>query len=270
MRQLKRLANMVLSSATMRRCLNSVPPIQRRLPASHRTHPFDRQYGTDTSGVVPVHKILSNQQLRSQIIPYAASQPGIIRPALLALGIVDEYGFTDLGCGKGRALVVAGEFPFRSITGIELSPQLAGIARRNLAIVEHRFPGRPAFTVIEGNAVNAPFPEGKLALFLYHPFGPDLLSQLITNLEARLTSGKPHIFLIYYNPVHGNLLDASPAFTRWYAKTLPYDPSELGFGPDTDDTVVIWQSVAGSLPTPHPHADRPIITKSSWRAGLLL
>jgi SAM-dependent methyltransferase len=253
---------------SLRRCLNAIPPLRKRLPVSHRTHPSDRQYGIDTSGIVPVHKIVANQTLRSQIIPYAASQPGIIRPALSALGKIEEYDFTDLGCGKGRAMVVAGEFPFRSIAGIELSPRLANISRRNLAIVERHHPTRPVSTVIQGNAVSVPFPEGKLALFLYHPFGAELVLQLITKLEKHLASGGAHVFFIYYNPVHGNLLDASPAFTRWYAETLPYHPSELGFGPDTEDTVVIWQSVNGSLPTPHPHPDRPIITKSPWRADL--
>ena len=65
------------------------------------------------------------------------------------------------------------------------------------------------------------------------------------------------------------VLDAPPVFTRWYADTLQYDESELGFGPDTEDSIVIWKSVDGAGATPHPHAERPIIiTKPLWKAGL--
>jgi SAM-dependent methyltransferase len=41
--------------------------------------------------------------------------------------------FLDLGCGKGRAVLTASLLPFGRITGVELSPHLANIARRNVA-----------------------------------------------------------------------------------------------------------------------------------------
>ncbi len=68
--------------------------------------------------------------MRNNINLYIGSQPSIMRRALSALGPVERYDFLDLGCGKGRALIVAAEFPFRAITGVELSPALAAIARR--------------------------------------------------------------------------------------------------------------------------------------------
>ena len=44
----------------------------------------------------------------------------------------DEDVFLDYGCGKGRALVLAGLQPFRRIIGVEMSPELSGIARDNI------------------------------------------------------------------------------------------------------------------------------------------
>jgi hypothetical protein len=49
---------------------------------------------------------------------------------------------------------------------------------------------------------------------------------------------------------------------------IPYDHSEIGFGPDRDDVVAIWQSVHGSAPTPHQGTDRKIIVTGPSRAGL--
>jgi SAM-dependent methyltransferase len=267
--RLKPLLYLVLSNASVKRCLETIPYIGKILPPHHRTHPVDRQYGTDTSGVVPVKMITSDKTLLSRINPYGGSQPSIIRRAITALGKTEDYDFIDLGCGKGRAIIVASEFQFRSISGIELSSDLAKIARRNIEIVERCFPMRPPAVAIEGNAITFPFPESKLVLFFCHSFGEELLLQLIKKLESSLSSGNGPVFFIYYNPVHGNVLDASPVFTRWYADTLQYDESELGFGPDTEDSIVIWKSVDGAGATPHPHAERPIIiTKPLWKAGL--
>jgi SAM-dependent methyltransferase len=268
-KRLQPLLYPILSHVSVKRCLETIPYLGKFLPAYHRTHPFDKQYGTETSGLVPVQMIASDKTLVSKINPYCGSQPSVIRRAINALRKTEEYQFVDLGCGKGRAMIVASEFPFRSISGVELSPSLAKIARQNMARVEHLFPERPPVVAMEGNAVTFPFPQGKLALFFYHSFGVDLLSQLIRELECFLSAGNGPLFFIYYNPVHGNLLDASPSFVRWYADTLPYDESELGFGPDTQDSVVIWQSTSGAAATPHPHADRPIIiTTPLWKAEL--
>jgi len=76
------------------------------------------------------------------------------------------------------------------------------------------------------------------------------------------------MFFVYYNPVHSEIFDASPAFARFYVEQIPYDHSEIGFGPDRDDLVAIWQSVHGSTPTTHQGTDRKIILTGPSRAGL--
>jgi SAM-dependent methyltransferase len=259
----------IIFHAPVRRCIESIPYLGARLLTWQRTHPFDKLHGTDTSGHVALEMITSDKTLPSKINPYVGSQPSIIRRAIAAVGDTSEYQFVDLGCGKGRALIVAGEFSFRKIQGIELSSRLAKIARENLARVGRRFPTRPPFAVVEGNAVTSPFPEGKLVFFFYHSFGEELLAELIQEIESFLARGNGPVFFIYYNPVNGHVLDRSPAFTRWYADTSPYDDSELGFGPDSEDSVVIWRSTGGETATPHPHPDLPIvITKPLWRAEL--
>jgi SAM-dependent methyltransferase len=267
--RLKRLLYPILSNAPLKRRLEKIPYLGKVVPAHHRTHPFDRQYGIETSGVIPVQMITSDEALISRINPYAGSQPSIIRRAIMALGNTEMFEFIDIGCGKGRAIAVASEFPFRNITGIELSPELAKVARSNIGILKRSFPKRPPVAAIEGNAITTPVPEGKVVYFFYHSFGEELLSQLIRNLETSISSSNGPIFFIYYNPVHGKVLDASPAFARWYSDNLPYDPSEMGFGPDAADSVVIWQSINGSAATPHRNARSAIvITKPLWKAEL--
>lgn len=101
-------------------------------------HPFDREYHTDTSGFVPSDRLESSPHDSKKRNIYAGSQPSIIRLALNTLPALPECTFIDLGCGKGRPLLVASEYPFRSVIGVELSPSLVLDARKNAATLSFR------------------------------------------------------------------------------------------------------------------------------------
>ncbi len=69
----------------------------------------------------------------------------------------------DLGCGKGRTLLVGAEYPFRAITGVELSPFSARIATDNIERNGRRSQTKcTAIDVHCENAVNFTVPEGNL------------------------------------------------------------------------------------------------------------
>jgi SAM-dependent methyltransferase len=254
---------------SVKKSIEAIPIIRKIYAPAQRTHPIDRIYGTDTSGFLSVDEIHPDPRLRSLIIPYTGSQPSIVRCGLSVLGNVEEYAFVDLGCGKGRVTTVASEFPFREVIGVELSEALAVTARANAAIVAGRFPDRPKVRIVEGNVVDFQFPPGKLIFFNYHAFGSELIVQILRRFEAALASGElPHMFFVYYNPVHAEAFDVSSAFTRFYVDQIPYDKSEIGFGTDRDDVVAIWQSVQGAVPERHKGTDRKIILTKPSRAGL--
>jgi hypothetical protein len=114
-----------------------------------RVHPFDRFYGTDTSGYVGMDQ-LPDGTSSVHAMSYAGSQPSTVRAALRQLPSVEDYTFVDLGCGKGRALLVASEFPFNAIIGVELNPALATIAERNAQTIKQREPGRTSVRLCVG------------------------------------------------------------------------------------------------------------------------
>jgi cyclopropane fatty-acyl-phospholipid synthase-like methyltransferase len=123
---------------------------------------------------------------RIRSISFTVSQAGVVRGALKALGDTSDYAFLDVGCGKGRAAIVASEFPFREITGIELSAELADIARRNVEKMSQRFPGRRPITIRTGNALDLALPPGKSVLYMYHPFGREVMERFAAKLESAL------------------------------------------------------------------------------------
>ena len=266
---LRRLARSFLFMPGVKTLMKRIPVVRRIYAPLWGTHPFDKELGIETSGIVSAVDIHRDKRLTSLISPYIGSQPSIVRTALAALGTYGDYTFVDYGCGKGRAVIVADEFPFHNVIGIELSAALAARARLNAEKVARRFPDRPPMKIVDANVCDFPLPSGKLACFNYNAFGSEIVAQIITKFEAALAGDTPHMFFIYYNPVHFELFDASPAFRRFYAQQISYDESEIGFGPDRDDAVVIWQSVRGAIPRSLQLDGRKIIvTQPGFRAQL--
>jgi SAM-dependent methyltransferase len=224
-------------------------------------HPFDRIHGTQTSGYVSADQLPAGEAARAHAVFYAGSQPSVVREGLKALPPVETCTFVDLGCGKGRPLLVASEFPFRDILGVELSPDLATVAERNAAIIAERYPKRPPVRIAIGDASCFPIPSGDVVLFLYNPFGAELIAHVVQSVEAALRTESRSIYVVYYNPTAAHCFDASPLLTRRFARQIPCAAEELGYGPDESDPVIIWQG--GAAPPALVAANARLVTVSS-------
>jgi SAM-dependent methyltransferase len=168
---------------------------------------------------------------------------------LEALPPLDSFTFVDLGCGKGRPMLVASEFPFRDIVGVELSASLVGIAERNAELLAQRFPQRTRVRVALADATRFAFPAGNLVIFLANPFGDDGIAGVAAAVDRAIANEPGRVvYVVYYNPVAGHRFDASPLLRRYFAASLPCGADEVGFGPTTDDPVVIWQAGAAHTP----------------------
>jgi SAM-dependent methyltransferase len=242
--------------------LERLPFIRRVYNGWARRHPFDVEHGVDTSGSLSAAECAPDAAMASQILPYAGSQPSIVRAGIALLPDHNQYAFVDLGCGKGRALMVASEFSFARLVGVEISQDLAEITRRNAAVIALRDPRRASIEIQVGDATAMRPPAERVVYFMYNPFGRALMETLVDGLERQLANGLQHAFLVYYNPVHGDVLDRSPHFARWQAETIPYADGELGFGPDLSDTLVTWQTLPGLYPA-QPRASRRIVINGS-------
>jgi SAM-dependent methyltransferase len=233
-----------------------------------RTHPFDRIHGTDTSGFLG-EELLTGHPAEAHGSPYAGVQPSVLRSVLAALPPLEDCTFIDLGCGKGRPMLIATEFPFRDIVGVELSPLLVEVAEKNAAIMARRYPDRTPVRVEMGDATAYPMPAGNVLLFIYNSFDRELMLKVVANVERALAADDQRsIYVVYCNPAGGSCFDESPVLTRRYARTLPYSAEEQGFAPDNEDAVIVWQG--GNAPLPTERADAEIvIIKDRWRAGLI-
>jgi hypothetical protein len=237
---------------------------------SYPIHPFDNQYGIRTSGFLPGSILRLGYSVKNTTlyVGYLGEQPSIIRRSLNILPIRNDATFLDLGCGKGRALVVASEFPFRVVIGVEISPELAKVAEENARVIARNFPERTPITVVNGNALDYALPEGNLIIFLYNPFGEDLITRLLTNIETALLKRDSSIWVVYTNPVWGHIFDTSSTLSRIYAESIPYDPGEIGFGPDSSEVVIIWQDAKSASVNASSRIGRGIVVTNGQRAEL--
>jgi SAM-dependent methyltransferase len=136
---------------------------------------IDSEYGTDTLSWVAVKDLSAS----GPNIPYASEygpSPAYDFELILKQLPVDcrKYTFVDLGCGKGLVLMLASQFGFSRIIGIEFARNLYEIAMANLDKFRRSADAQP-IEVILGDAVEFAFPTEPLVVYLYHPFGPEVL-----------------------------------------------------------------------------------------------
>jgi glycosyltransferase involved in cell wall biosynthesis len=185
----------------------------RRLQAALEERRFDRRLSVDTRGIL--YHDRPDEELHGAVGPYQGVRERRFATALTSLDI-DLGGFTfiDLGCGKGKALLLAAEAGFPKIVGVEFEPALCDLARANL----DRYAGMSArpveFEVATQDAREFRFPPDPTVLFLYNPFQQEIMSAVVDNLERSLQEHPRELYVMYLNPRQAAPLDASPFLSR--------------------------------------------------------
>ena len=112
----------------------------------------------------------------------------------------NDFTFIDLGSGKGRTLLMASDYPFRRIVGVELLPSLNEIAQQNLA--QYHSDSQKCFAIesVCADATTFPLPDGALVIFLFNPFPESGLRRTIANLENSVDAHPRPVIVIYHNP----------------------------------------------------------------------
>lgn len=199
-------------------------------------HPFDIAHGTETSGLLSGNIISrGTAHEAADLTAYYGIAPSILR-ALLDLWLrelhplapIERTVFLDVGAGKGRAMLLASEYPFLRVEGVELNPKLAEIARRNMSLWESAQPSTMLAPLLlhEDDATRMPLPQEPLLAHLFHPFEDRLLRCFLRHIEKDLTAHSRPLDLFYVNAEHDSLLDRHPAFERLWLGRVPMSPED--------------------------------------------
>ena len=140
---------------------------------------------------------------------YQPTEPDFFHQMLASIPVpLDSFTFIDLGSGKGRTLLMASDYPFRHILGIELLDELNAIALQNLA--RYRSDQQKCFVIEShtGDARNFEFPAEPTVLYLFNPFPRHVWREVLANLHRSLIAAPRGVYVIYHNPVHDDILTA--------------------------------------------------------------
>jgi len=104
--------------------------------------------------------------------------------------------FLDYGSGKGRALMVAAQLPFRRVIGVELVPELCEIARKN---IERAWPrlSCPKVEVHCADATEFVVPPDVTLIYLYNPFWDGVLSAVQNRIRESLDKRPRRLHVVY-------------------------------------------------------------------------
>src|ERR1700683_1463704 len=144
--------------------------------------------------------------------PYQPTEPDLFREMLETFSQQScfdfrDFTFIDLGSGKGRTLLMASDYPFRRILGVELLPELHRTARENLS--EYKSETQKCFALesICTDATEFRFPLEPTVLFLFNPFPEAGLRRVIGGLERSVREHPRAVYVVYHNPELGHALD---------------------------------------------------------------
>ncbi len=117
-----------------------------------------------------------------------------------------DFTFIDLGSGKGRTLLMASDYPFHRIIGVELLPSLHQTAQQNLA--QYKSATQKCFAVesICADATAFPFPTDPLVIYLFNPFPETGMRQVFVNLKQSLREHPRAVYVVYHNPLLEHVL----------------------------------------------------------------
>lgn len=213
--------------------------LRRGRAAGPPVHPFDLEHGTDTSGLIGSRDLRTGHAHDVHTTAYFGTPPSRLRHAVkrwqLEAGVSDplSFAFFDLGCGKGRALMVASTLGFREVAGVELNAGLAAIARSNLERWRVTHPDASPVEVTVADASEAPLPEGPLLIYLYNSFGAPVLRKLLQRIVETRARDEPPLYLLYLYPEQAAVFADLPQFQLLWTGTVPLDPGELLDGVST-------------------------------------
>ena len=142
--------------------------------------------------------------------PYQPTEPALFREMMANLPIeFDQFTFVDLGSGKGRTLLMASEYPFRRIVGVELIAELHRAAQQNIR--DYRSPAQSCVQIesVLADAREFELPEEPLVLYLFNPLPEPALSKVLQRLGTSLARAPRPVWVVYHNPLLETALGTS-------------------------------------------------------------
>ena len=160
---------------------------------------YDRVHRVNTRGMIQLSELTIAGDNVQHGVMYHPTKPYNFREILHHTPAeLSEYTFIDFGSGKGRTVLLAAEYAFRRIIGIEFSRELVEEATRNLGNYRGGQHSCPSVELLCLDAAEFEFPHEHSFLYFYNPFTPQVLEPVLSNLARSLAAAPRSVYLAYY------------------------------------------------------------------------
>jgi SAM-dependent methyltransferase len=176
--------------------------------------PFDSSYGIKKGELVSLDdlEITSDNKTRN-----TGFRPTRARPLKKLLNSIDfprNSVFVDLGCGKGRTLVIAAEYGFKRVVGVEFSAVLCKEAKKNISTYLKNQEVDADIEIVESDVCDYEIKDDENIFYLFDPFDDVVLSRVLKNLDLSIEKKKRKIWLIYNNPIFRTVIEKQGNFKK--------------------------------------------------------
>ena len=141
---------------------------------------------------------------------YYADSGGLAFDKIISnFNIRPNDAIVDFGCGKGGILISLSKYPFSRITGVEISEDLAQIARDNIRKL------RLGNVTIECcDAADFKQLEQYNYFYFFDPFPCAVMQEVMGNIEKSIIEHPRKVTIIYLNPFCHEVIESGNAFRK--------------------------------------------------------
>jgi SAM-dependent methyltransferase len=168
---------------------------------SWRERKFDRLHNVDTRGLVRLDQLRIDSGNAAHGLKYEGVDPRLFRAIFARLPIRhQDFTFIDFGSGKGRALFLASEMPFRRVVGVEFAPELHRVAVQNVSRFRSKAAKHAPIEPVLADASAFPIPPEPCIFFFHNPFDETVLETVLKNIQRSLEDHPREALIIYVYP----------------------------------------------------------------------
>jgi SAM-dependent methyltransferase len=187
---------------------------------------FDLRHGVNTSGGVKAVDLRkysvsgSNADLGNG---YMGVDPKLFTRLFRDLDIkYEDKVFIDFGSGMGRALLLASEYPFKKVIGVEFVAELHQTAEQNICRYKSSSQKCKDIESVCMDAIDYPIPPYPTVFFIFNSFKGEVLSPVLANISKSLEKNPREAFIAYFNPEVDYLFESNKALSKvlsneWYS-----------------------------------------------------
>ncbi|CAA6693524.1 MULTISPECIES: class I SAM-dependent methyltransferase [unclassified Lentimonas] len=164
---------------------------------------WDWRHGVETCRGVATNELSGSDEALEFAVFYAPCAPSALRFMLGCIRVPhSRFEFVDYGSGKGKVLLIASEYPFKKITGVEFDRALHERAVQNLKDYKWRSCRPRKCPVIEPVHLDAKkyrLPADPCFLIFYSPFCSDLLCEVLEGIRLDLEANPRDAVICFFD-----------------------------------------------------------------------